>query len=242
MDPLTAIATALVAGAAAAVKDTAVQAIKDGYNGLKGLIARKFGQPAVLSAALTLVENKPADPTCQKLLDEAVKSAGLNDDADVRKAAQALLELIQRHEPAIAAQYNVSVTGSGAAAVGPGARAVGAGGFMVDGNISGGINTGTQTTYNIYGQSPADPANAADGGLVASAEGRTLYQLLDRYFNLGEIEGLCFELGIDDENLRGETKAGKARALVQYVDANSRLDELKKLMRVQRPNLRSQLL
>jgi hypothetical protein len=42
MDPVTLILTALVAGAAASVKDTANQAVKDAYNGLQDLIKRKF--------------------------------------------------------------------------------------------------------------------------------------------------------------------------------------------------------
>jgi hypothetical protein len=41
MDPLTVIAAALLAGAAAALKDTAAQAVRDAYTGLKSLIARK---------------------------------------------------------------------------------------------------------------------------------------------------------------------------------------------------------
>jgi hypothetical protein len=42
--------------------------------------------------------------------------------------------------------------------------------------------------------------------------------------------------------LKGETKAGKARALIQHCETTETLAELKKLMRVQRPNLRDQLM
>jgi hypothetical protein len=244
MDPLTMIATALVAGAAAALKDTASQAIKDAYTGIKDLIKRKLAGASNaddLNAALRVAEKKPDDPARLSPLKDELKSAGADNDNDVLKAAQALLQLIQQQAPAVATQYNVNVTGSGAAAAGPGARAAGAGGVIVEGNNSGRINTGTQTTHNYYGPPSADPAGAAGSGLVASAEGRKVYQLLNDHFNLGEIEGLCFEMGIDEENLRGETKAGKARALVQQIEATERLDELKKLMRVQRPNLRAQL-
>lgn len=239
MDPLTLISTALVAGAATALKDTTTQAVKDAYNALKNLIARKFAHVAPVSAALTMVESKPDDTARRQMLEDELKVARVDQDGEVLKLAQTLAEAIKQHAPQVAQQYNV--TGSGAAAVGPGARAVGAGGVIVDGNHSGNINTGTQMTNNYYGHPPADPADAAGSGLIASVEGRKLYQLLNDYFNLSEIEGLCFEMGIDDENLRGETKAGKARALVQHVEAQSRQDELKKLMRVQRPNLRNQL-
>ena len=42
MDPITLIVAALAAGAAAGLGDTASQAIKDAYAGLKGLIKRRF--------------------------------------------------------------------------------------------------------------------------------------------------------------------------------------------------------
>jgi len=244
MDPLTVIATALLAGAAAALQDTAAQVVRDAYTGLKSLIARKFAGAANaddLNAAVRFAEKKPDDTGRQDVLKDELKSARVDQDEEVLKLARALSEAVRQHAPQIAQQYQVSVSGSGAAAVGPGAKAVGAGGVLVEGDLSGGINTGTQTVTNYYGAPPADPADAAAGGIVASAEGRKIYALLNSHFDLSDIEGLCFEMGIDEENLRGETKAGKARALVQHVEKTSRLDELKKLMRVQRPNLRGQL-
>ena len=51
MEPLSLIVAALLAGAAAAAKDTTSTAIKDGYQGLKVLIERKLaGQPAAVKA------------------------------------------------------------------------------------------------------------------------------------------------------------------------------------------------
>ena len=43
MDPISLIVAALAAGASAAVKDTAGQAVKDAYSGLKALVKRKLG-------------------------------------------------------------------------------------------------------------------------------------------------------------------------------------------------------
>jgi hypothetical protein len=264
MEPLAVITTALVAGAAAALKNTAAQVVKDAYDGIKRAIASRTGKDSQVTAALTTVEGRPDNELRRKVLEEELKSAGVDQDAEVLKLAEALGAALKQHEPQLAERYNVTVSGGGAAAVGPGARAVGQGGVMVDGNVHGSINTGTintgggayvggnvsaagnvagrdQTINNFYGQPPADPAGAAGSGLIASEEGRKLYKLLNDYFSMDDIEGLCFELGIDEDNLRGETKLGKARALVQHVEANGRRDELKKLMRVQRPNLRSQL-
>ncbi len=42
MDPISLIETALVTGAATSAKDTASQAIKDAYSGLKMLLSRLF--------------------------------------------------------------------------------------------------------------------------------------------------------------------------------------------------------
>ena len=44
MDALTTLVTESAAGAAAALKPTGVQALKDSYTALKGLIQRKYAQ------------------------------------------------------------------------------------------------------------------------------------------------------------------------------------------------------
>ncbi len=70
---------------------------------------------------------------------------------------------------------------------------------------------------------------------------QSLVALLNQFFNLSDIDGLCFEMGIDDEQLRGQTKDEKARSLIKHVTDRGRVDELKKLMGIARPNLRAQL-
>ena len=54
MEPITLILTALVAGATAAAKDTAGQAIKDSYTGLKGLIKQRFADKDKADSAAIL--------------------------------------------------------------------------------------------------------------------------------------------------------------------------------------------
>lgn len=111
------------------------------------------------------------------------------------------------------------------------------GGAYMDGNVSAGkdfVGRG-QVVNNYFGTAP-DTAPS----LVTTPEGRKLYGLLDRHFSTDEIAGLCFELGVNWDNLKGETKAGKVRALIQHSEKNDTLAALK-LMRVQRPNLRDQL-
>jgi len=42
-----------------------------------------------------------------------------------------------------------------------------------------------------------------------AVEARGLVPLLNQHFGLSDIDSLCFEMGIDDEQLRGQTKDEK---------------------------------
>jgi hypothetical protein len=64
-----------------------------------------------------------------------------------------------------------------------------------------------------------------------------LLQVLVRYYNEGELRTLCFDLGIDYENLGGEGKADKARELVLYGQRYGRLDSIIDYIRRTRPHL-----
>ena len=50
----------------------------------------------------------------------------------------------------------------------------------------------------------------------ADSKATMLRQILAERFNEGELRTLCFDLGIDYENLPGQGKADKARELVAY--------------------------
>ena len=49
---------------------------------------------------------------------------------------------------------------------------------------------------------------------------------LDGRFDMGEIRTLCFDLGVDFDNLAGETKIAKAQSLIIYLNKRGRTDEL----------------
>jgi hypothetical protein len=51
-------------------------------------------------------------------------------------------------------------------------------------------------------------------------------QVLDEYFSASELKDIIFELNVEYENLEGETKGAKARALVQYLQRRGRLAEV----------------
>ena len=147
MDPATVVVTALVAGAVAAAKDVAAQAVKDGYAALKGLVVRKFGSKPDVADAVQKVEQKPDSKGRQETLKEGLTAAGADKDEELLKQAQALLDLLKQHDPATLATYSATLTGSGAIAQGTGAVAAGAGGVAVGGSVSGStIVTGEDNT------------------------------------------------------------------------------------------------
>ncbi len=65
----------------------------------------------------------------------------------------------------------------------------------------------------------------------------TWYQLIQKSFNLDELEDLSFRLNIDFENLSGRTKNGKVRSLLLYCQRNQQGDELLGACQELRPNV-----
>jgi hypothetical protein len=94
MDPISIIVMALVTGAAAALKPTTEQAIKDAYAGMKGLIQRKFGRVNV-----AVLETDPASKVRQAVVQEDLEKAGAGQDEELLTNAKALLDAIQTHAP-----------------------------------------------------------------------------------------------------------------------------------------------
>jgi hypothetical protein len=104
MDPITLIVAALAAGATAGIGDTASQAIKDAYGGLKALIKRRFAGNA--KAEETLADHE-ADPEAHaKPMEKQLKESGVAEDPSVIEAAQKLMELLDP-QGAAAGQYDV---------------------------------------------------------------------------------------------------------------------------------------
>src|SRR5689334_20841802 len=92
MDPITLIVTALAAGAALGLKDTASTAVTDAYAGLKALVTRKLaGRPA---ADVVLSGHEKAPETWQAPLIAELSEAGADHDPGLVAAAQALMSLV----------------------------------------------------------------------------------------------------------------------------------------------------
>ena len=119
MDPVSLIVTALATGAAAAVKDTAGQAIKDTYSALKAgsLESSVRGRWRRRSSS---ARRRP--DVWEKPLAAELDNAGVADDEELVRLAQ---QLMAEHDPtgAQAGKYNVQISGGQGIIVGEHATA-----------------------------------------------------------------------------------------------------------------------
>lgn len=104
MEPLSLIFSAIVAGAAAAVKPTAEKAVKDAYAGLKALIKNKWGRVEVES-----LERDPTDETRQELVKKDLQKADGLADEQVLERAKAVLAAVKEHDPDAAEEAGITL-------------------------------------------------------------------------------------------------------------------------------------
>ncbi len=135
MDPVTLIVAALVAGAAVGLKDTASSAVKDAYNGLKGLVQRKLADRP--DSELVLARHEQDPQVWDRPLAQELTAAGAGDDPAVVTAAQALMRLVDAAGSA-AGRYQVSASGH-AAAAGRDMHVTASGGSVAAGVIHGNV-------------------------------------------------------------------------------------------------------
>ncbi|MCC6569781.1 MAG: hypothetical protein IT315_11145 [Anaerolineales bacterium] len=118
MEPVTLIVSALTAGATAALQETAGTAIKDAYQGLAGLVRKKFGKD---TKAKTALDGSKEDPeTWQKPLEKSVQESGIANDKEILGLAQELIKLLKSQNPS--SKYNVKIKGSKQIVVGDNAK------------------------------------------------------------------------------------------------------------------------
>lgn len=109
MDPITLIASALVAGAALGVTDATSAAVMNAYDSLKALARRRFaGRP---EAELVLAELEKAPEEWQAPLMAELAGTAADRDGDLIAAAQALMGLLDA-AGARAGKYTVDVRGA----------------------------------------------------------------------------------------------------------------------------------
>jgi len=205
MDPISAIVTALVAGAVEAAKPTAVQAVKDAYSGLKALIVRKFSGA---TTPLQGVEEKPASEARQSVLKEELSATAIDRDAEIARALQHLVAMLQQHAPQSVTHFAATVDGVNVQGNTFQGTANIAGGALVQGSVNtgGGAFVGRDQVINnitlhsvdqvldlaavlrgAMGRLTPDP-DMMDGLSIVLDEISKLYQLIDseltRYLSL----------------------------------------------------------
>lgn len=102
MDPVTLVVTAVALGASAGLKDTAAQAVKDAYAGLKRLLGAR-------SVNIAGVERRPDSAAQRAALEETVADAGAADE-EVVAAANAVTEAVAAHDAAAAPAIGIDLS------------------------------------------------------------------------------------------------------------------------------------
>lgn len=64
-----------------------------------------------------------------------------------------------------------------------------------------------------------------------------LHRILDEYFSMDELNTLCFQVGVDIDDLGGVGQTGKARALIQHLEKRGRTADLLPIIANERPHL-----
>lgn len=109
MDPVTLIVTALAAGAATGMTESASSAVKDAYASLRALVRKRLaGRP---DAELVLARHETAPETWQAPLVAVLEETDVEHDADLVAAAQALMCLMDK-AGAHAGKYTVDARGA----------------------------------------------------------------------------------------------------------------------------------
>jgi hypothetical protein len=103
VDPISLIVAAVVAGAAAGLKESAADAVKDAFTGLKRLIFERHG------VDVTPVERKPESESKRDSLKEDLADTGAADDPELRAAAQRLIAAVAEHDASAAQAVGVDL-------------------------------------------------------------------------------------------------------------------------------------
>jgi hypothetical protein len=109
MDPITLIVTALAAGAALGVKDTASAMVTDAYAALKTLVKKRLGGGP--DSELVLTKHEQAPEAWQGALTAELTQAGADGDRELIAAARDFLDLTGKTE-ARAGKFTVDARGA----------------------------------------------------------------------------------------------------------------------------------
>ena len=104
MDVPSIVASAIALGAAAGLRDSATQAVRDAYGSLVGLLGRNYPQVDIRA-----LEGRPSSAAKRESLAEDVAALSIQEDSEILKAAQRLIELIRAADPQVGAAIGVDI-------------------------------------------------------------------------------------------------------------------------------------
>jgi hypothetical protein len=230
MDTLTSTVVSIISkyaiDAGATLAKEAGPVAKETAENLFGKVLQYLRQQA---ASKAIADGYEKNPTGYKVPLQDQLEAAVQADSSFKQAVAQLVTQFEIQQKAFQPNTQVKVKGGGAAAVGKGATAVGERGVQVGGNVQGPIITGSGNVIH-------------SGRSIASSHTLppTLAPLRDkltRYFDKSELKALCFDLGVADDDLPGETRTELAQALVQHCHRRGRLPELIRRCQAERPHV-----
>lgn len=124
MDPITlAIVTGIATGLATSAGDATLESLARGYRAFTSAIKARFGTESELARSIGGLEANPDSEARKALLHEEVVKAKADQDPELLKAAQELLEQLsaqpggQQYIQNVQGNLNATVQGSGTASV-----------------------------------------------------------------------------------------------------------------------------
>jgi len=117
MDPVTVVVSALLGGLTAGLTDTAKAATKDLYDALKARLMKKAETNEDVQDAIAKIEKQPDSKARQELLKEELGKLSLENDNELLKLAQSLLEVLKETEGK-SGKYTVDIQNSQGIVVG----------------------------------------------------------------------------------------------------------------------------
>jgi len=122
MEPVSIVLGALAAGTVAATQETAGQAVKDAYTGLKGALQRRFADRPVAQAAV--VEYPKDKELLEALLTTEITRSGAERDPEIMRYVEELrrLGVVQLKQSVSNDTYGVHADRIGSVTQGPNAQ------------------------------------------------------------------------------------------------------------------------
>jgi hypothetical protein len=109
MDPVTVITSAVAAGAASGLKDTAGKAVKDAYRGFITLVKDAYRHNQNVQDSVEHLAKKPQDKNRRAALEAELKETSPEIDRRLVEAAAVVFEVVRSHSPETAQAIGMDI-------------------------------------------------------------------------------------------------------------------------------------